>query len=131
MALEGILQINEILNDYKDDIQQGISSIAQEIAKEDVNKLKNTTTTYKVRSGKYNKGWTVKTTRGMNSISCVVHNKDQYQLTHLLEYGHQIKRNGTKVGDAKAYQHIEPVEKQSNEKYSREVESLIRSGGKV
>ena len=131
MALEGILQINEILNDYKDDIQQGISNIAQEVAKEDVNKLKNTTTTYKVRSGKYNKGWSVKTTRGMNSISCVVHNKDQYQLTHLLEYGHQIKRNGTKVGDAKAYKHIEPVEKQSNEKYSREVESLIRNGGRV
>lgn len=129
MAVEGILQINEILNDYKDDIQQGISNIAQEVAKEDVNKLKNTTTTYKVRSGDYNKGWSVKTTRGMNTISCIVHNKDQYQLTHLLEYGHQIKRNGTKVGDAKAYPHIEPVEKQSNEQYTRKVESLIRNGG--
>ena len=131
MALKGILQINEILDDYKDDIQQGISSIAQEVAKEDVNKLRNTTTTYHVRSGDYNKGWGVKTTKGMNSISCTVHNKTDYQLTHLLEKGHQIKRNGTKVGDAKAYKHIEPVEKQSNEKYSREVESLIRNGGKV
>lgn len=130
MAQEGILQINEILNDYTDDIQKGISDIAVEVAKEDVNKLRNANT-YKVRSGKYNRGWTSKTTKGMNSISCIVHNKDNYQLTHLLEFGHQIKRNGTRVGSAKAFPHIAPVEKQSNEDYTKKVESLIRNGGKV
>lgn len=129
MAQEGIIQINEILNDYTDDIQNGISNIAQEVAKEDVNKLRNTTNTYHVRTGKYNKGWTVKTKRGQNTISCIVHNKDNYQLTHLLEKGHVIKRNGTIKGNAKAFPHIAPIEKQSNEQFQRKVETLIRNGG--
>lgn len=128
MALDGLLQINEILNDYKDDIQKGISDIAVDVAKEDVNKLKHANT-YKVRSGAYNRSWTVKTTRGLSSINCIVHNKEHYQLTHLLEKGHQIKRNGTRVGSAKAFPHIAPVEQQSNEQYTRRVENLIRNGG--
>lgn len=128
MAVEGILQINEILNDYCDDIQNGMRSIAKEVAKEDVDKLRHANT-YTVRSGDYNKSWSVKTTNGMNFINCIVHNKDHYQLTHLLEKGHRIKRNGTIKGNAKAFPHIEPVEKQSNEKYTRKVENLIRNGG--
>jgi len=35
VATKGILDINDILNDYSDDIQVGISEIAQRIAKED------------------------------------------------------------------------------------------------
>ena len=103
-------------------------NIAKEVAKEDVDKLRHANT-YTVRSGDYNKGWSVKTTNGMNFINCIVHNKDHYQLTHLLEKGHRIKRNGTIKGNAKAFPHIEPVEKQSNEKYTRKVENLIRNGG--
>ena len=128
MADKGILQINDILKDYTDDIQEGISRVAQEVAKDDVKALKQANT-YKVRSGNYNKSWTVTTSRGMNTISCIVHNKDHYQLTHLLEWGHQIKRNGTKVGNAKAYPHIAPVEKISNETFERKVEEVIRNGG--
>ena len=56
MATKGILDIKDILNEYSTDIQEGIEEIAQRVAKEDVNKLKHTTNTYKVRSGKYNKG---------------------------------------------------------------------------
>lgn len=128
MADKGILQIKDILNDYTDDIQEGISRAAQEVARDDVKALKQANT-YKVRSGNYNKSWTVKTTRGANTISCIVHNKDHYQLTHLLEYGHQIRRNGTKVGDARAFPHIAPVEKMSNESFERKVEEVIRNGG--
>lgn len=130
MATKGILDINDILNDYSDDIQVGISEIAQRIAKEDSNKLKHTTNTYQVRSGKYNKGWTVKTTKGQNTISCIVHNKDNYQLTHLLEKGHDIvDRHGNKKGHAKAFPHIAPVEEYSNKQFELEVQNLIRNGG--
>lgn len=132
--LEGILEINEILNDYCDDIQNGISKIAQEVAKEDVNNLRNQNLAeapqYQVRSGEYNRGWTIKTTRGMNHISCIVHNKDHYQLTHLLEKGHNlIGRDGTSKGRTRAFPHIAPVEKKSNEIFKRKVEDLIRNGG--
>ena len=129
MTEKGILQINEILNDYSEEVQKGIETIAQEVAKDDVNALKNANT-YHIRSGDYNKSWTVKTTRGVNSISCIVHNKEHYRLTHLLEKGHNIVgRNGSIVGRAKAFPHIAPVEQNSNSTYERKVTELIRNGG--
>ena len=130
MASKGILDVKNILNDYSRDIQEGIGEAAQQVAKNDVEKLRTTSNTYKVRTGKYNKGWRVKTDKGRYSITCIVHNKDNYQLTHLLEKGHKIiGRNGTVVGHAKAYPHIAPVEQESNREFERKVENLIKNGG--
>ena len=130
MAAKGILQVNDILNEYSRDIQDGIVEIAKDVAKEDAKRLKDTKNTYKVRSGKYNKGWTVKTEKGRMSIQCIVHNKDNYQLTHLLEKGHRIiGRDGSVKGQAKAFPHIAPVEQDSNKEYERRVENLIKNGG--
>lgn len=130
MAVKGILQINDILNEYSRDIQEGIETIAKDVAKDDAKKLRDTRNTYKVRSGKYNKGWTVKTEKGRMSIQCIVHNKDNYQLTHLLEYGHRIiGRDGSVKGQTKAFPHIAPVEQESNKEYEQRVENLIKNGG--
>lgn len=126
MAKDGILQINDILNDYSEDIQRGIEEIAKQVAKEDVDKLKATKNTYKVRSGKYNRGWTSKREKTRGQITYIVHNKDHYQLTHLLEKGHRIiGRDGSVKGHAKAYPHIAPVEEESNRTFERKVEELI------
>ena len=43
----------------------------------------------------------------------VIYN-EQPGLTHLLEKGHDIIRNGSKVGRAKAIPHIAPVEQEAN-----------------
>lgn len=130
MAVKGILQVNDILNEYSRDIQDGIVEIAKDVAKEDAKRLKDTRNTYKVRSGKYNKGWTVKTEKGRMSIQCIVHNKDNYQLTHLLEHGHRIiGRDGSVKGQTKAFPHIAPVEQESNKEYEQRVENLIKNGG--
>ena len=65
---------------------------------------------YTERTGKYTKDWThdVRGSRasaitGLNGYS--VYNKKHYQLTHLLEKGHQA-RNGGRV---RAFEHIAPV----------------------
>lgn len=131
MATKGILDIKDILNEYSQDIQDGMEEIAKQVAKEDVNKLKNTTNTYKVRSGKYNKGWTYKNEKdGRYSFKYIVHNKDNYQLTHLLEKGHRIiGRDGTVKGQTRAFPHIAPVEEVSKRTYETEVENLIKNGG--
>ena len=53
--------IYDILNDYSKDISEGIHKIGDSVSKQGVQKLKNTTNVYHVRSGNYNKGWKVKT----------------------------------------------------------------------
>lgn len=60
----------------------------------------------------YNNGWTIrkeKSKRFKSGIHAIVHNKDHYQLAHLLEKGH-AKVNG---GRTRAFSHIAPVEQRA------------------
>lgn len=120
-----ILDIQDILNDYSLDIQESIQEEAEKVAKKGVAELKNTSNTYKIRTGKYNKGWRVKTNKGRGYIDCTIHNSTNYQLTHLLEKGH-LNRDGSKT---KAFVHIAPVEQKCIKEYEKNVETIIKNGG--
>lgn len=122
MAVKGILEINDILNEYSSDIQEGITADAQRVAKEAQAELKNTSPK---RTGKYRKGWRVKTEKGNGYVECIVHNATDYQLTHLLEKPH-LKRNG---GITTPKVHIAPVEQKAVKQYERDVENIIKNGG--
>ena len=76
-----------------------------------------------VRSGKYQKSWTVKTTKeNSNSLELTVHSRNRYQLAHLLEFGH-AKRNG---GRTRAFPHIAPAEQRAAELLEKEVERALK-----
>lgn len=122
MSDKGILEINDILNEYSNDIQEGITREAELVAKEAVSELKATSP---IRTGKYRKGWRVKTTKGRGFVECIVHNSTNYQLTHLLEKPH-LKRNG---GITTPKVHIKPVEEKSKREYEKKVENIIKNGG--
>ena len=126
MAYKEISDISKILSNYVDDIQEGITESADKIAEESVGELKATSSTYQIRTGKYNKGWRVKKDKGRNYVHNTIHNKTDYQLTHLLENGHKTRNGGT----TRKFVHIAPVEQQAVERFEKEVENIVKKGGK-
>ena len=102
------------------------AQLATDVMKDCVKKAGNTVkkeaqANAPVKTGKYKKSWTVKRQRETsNTLEVVVHSRNRYQLTHLLEKGH-VKRGGGRV---KAIPHIAPAE----EKGIRELEEGIKRG---
>ena len=122
MANKGILEVVDILNDYSRDIQKGIEEDGEQVAKNAVSELKNTSPK---RTGDYRKGWRKKKEEGFQSFTYIIHNATDYQLTHLLEKPH-LKRNG---GLTTPKVHIAPVEQESIREYEKMVENTIKNGG--
>ncbi|MGG6831961.1 UNVERIFIED_CONTAM: HK97 gp10 family phage protein [Streptococcus canis] len=76
-------------------------------------------------TGKYSKSWTVKTVRETsNSLELVVHSRNRYQLTHLLEFGH-AKRGGGRVS---ARPHIAVAEEKAIRVFEEEIKEAISNG---
>jgi hypothetical protein len=129
MAYNSILDINEILSEYSSDIQEAITNEAVAIATEGMNTLKITSpksSRNSSRKGKYAKGWRVNTVKGNGFVNCVIHNKTDYQLTHLLENEHLTHNGGKFVPKQK---HIQPVHDYCIEKFESNVEKIIKNGG--
>ena len=122
MAKDSILDIKDILNEYSVDIQESIVKTAENVAKKGAEKLKQTSPK---RTGKYSKGWSVRTTKGRGEVSSTIYNATNWQLTHLLEKPHLL-RNG-RLSTPKV--HIYPVEQQCIKEYETEVEKVIKNGG--
>lgn len=97
------------LEKYADTTTEEMKALAKEVGKETAKKLQKTSPK---ATGDYAKGWT-STVRAesANSIDVSVHDK-KYQISHLLEKGHQ-NRNG---GRTPAIVHIAPEEKEAAEK---------------
>ena len=115
--------MNALLLEYGDAIRDAIDEALPKIAKETVSILRNTSPK---SSGAYAKDWRLeKWTQNSNYIGVTVFNNKHYQLTHLLEYGHPIVRNKKKVGDAKAYPHIEEAEKIAGDRLINEIKRKV------
>ena len=113
-------QMNNILSEYSAEVKAATNEAMDVVAKEAVEKLRNTSPK---RTGAYAKSWRVKkkTVRGgINEIT--VHNKDHYQLTHLLENGHVIRNKKGTYGRTPGIKHIAPVEQWSKDELVATIE---------
>lgn len=76
-----------------------------------------------VRTGKYKKSWAAKKVKeNANSLVMVVHSRDRYQISHLLEHGH-AKRGGGRVA---AIPHVAPAEQRGAEELVSRIERGFR-----
>lgn len=102
IGIDGLADVfNHIIDDYGDEVKKSMKEILPEVAKETTSKLKRSGS-FKDRKGSYRKGWAKKIEEGRTGIKVRVHNKTDYQLTHLLEFGH-AKAGG---GRTRPFPHI-------------------------
>lgn len=69
----------------------------------------------------YNRSWTIQKDIKKARKSAIVHNKEHYRLTHLLEKGHALRQGGR----TKAFPHIEPVANFVNEEFYQELKKQL------
>ena len=98
------VQMKEVLDEVNKEVREaGIKGI-NKISKESVSKLRNTSPK---KTGSYARGWA---TKKEGEMDVIVHNKTDYQLTHLLENGHVIRNKKGTYGRTSGKKHIKPVE---------------------
>lgn len=119
--MSSILDIKDILNEYSNGIRESISEEAIKVGKDGANELKHTSPK---RSGRYARGWTTKVEKTFEGTFATIHNKNAYQLTHLLEKPH-LDRTGKKIITPASAGHIYNVEQKSIKEYERKVEQII------
>ena len=125
-------EVMKYLEDYVEDIEDDVKETTDSVIKDAKEKLKQTSPKSGIaRNTKYYKGWAVKngakTRKGSHKYTKVIWNKTNYQLTHLLEFGHH-KRDGTGWVDAQP--HIRKVEEEYGSKFADLLDRKIKRRSK-
>ena len=107
--------MKELLDELNEDVRKSVKDGITAVSKEAVQKLRNTSPR---KTGSYSKGWSVKR---MGDMDAVVHNRTDYQLTHLLENGHVIKNKKGTYGRTHGIKHIMPVEEWASDELPRRI----------
>lgn len=116
-------QIGEILDEYMDDVKDATEKAMSKVAREGAKTLRSTSPR---KTGDYGRGWAVKRENGFMGIpSFIIHNKTDWQLTHLLEFGHVIRNKYGTYGRAPAYPHIKPVETWAQDELPEEIKRRL------
>ena len=127
-------EINKIMDDFAGVTEEACEKGVAETAKDAVKALRNAhpTGSEGQPSGRYgswneyNRGWTVRKEpkKRQKGILSIIHNKDHYRLTHLLEKGH-AKVNG---GRTQAFTHIAPAAEEAEQELIDNIKKGIQNG---
>ena len=119
-------EILDALENYSNEVCRRVNISAQTCAAELQKELRSTSPK---KTGDYAKGWRIKKDYKSEYRlgRFVVYNKTDYQLTHLLEYGHAIDGGTRRV---KAHPHIAAAKEKAVNNFVREVEKAIEEAGK-
>ena len=119
MAIPNISQqLGKILVDYAEQVDDTFAFNAQEIAKETVQDLKQTSPRDKRNVKHYADGWAMKKS---GKLGYIVYNKTSWRLTHLLNNGHVIANASGTYGRTQGDNHIGKAEERANTRLIKEV----------
>ena len=127
LASEIMMALKDFEGVAEKDCEDGVLDTAEEAVKELHLAQPDETPVYQSWD-KYKKGWAIKATFRGKKTSAIVHNKTEYRLTHLLEFGHAIKRGGRKIGEARAFEHVAPVAKRAEENLFQNIVKRVKNG---
>ena len=114
-------EIMRQMREYTEEARKVTRKVALKASWEAVNLLKEASPKSE-GGGEYAENWS----RTKDKYDITVYNKGPtYRIAHLLEKGHQLRRGGRKVGEVRAYPHIEKVEKECVEYYIEELERRL------
>ena len=117
-------EIDKILQEYADDVQENIDTIARRMGQKGAQALKSQSkSTFK--GEKYASAWGTTVEKQRLYTVVYIHYKKQAGLAHLLEHGH-VKANGTGRYDFwSGKTHIAPVEQQIIAQYESGVKRAL------
>lgn len=114
------IELGRVLDDYSKEVREDAERVIEQVAKETVKRLKDTSPK---DTGAYAKGWRLKRDRrGMNAT---VYNATHPGLTHLLEEQHPVSNQYGSYGVSTPQKHIEPAEKWAIAEIDRRIEEVL------
>ena len=118
----------ESLSDYLQSQCDVISKDMEKIMKESAEELKDQIMKDSpVDTGEYKEGWIVTKSQKPGEVEFVVRNKSKYQLTHLLEHGHDNPLTGNRT---EGIPHINNNADAAIRKCSNEIDREMRKAAK-
>lgn len=121
--------IGSILEEYRDNVTEATRQAVKVVAKTAQQEVKagSPVARYGKKKGRYKKGWAVKEeVVDRLRTDVVIHNRTDYQLTHLLEKGHVLIRGGRKAGYIDPRVHIAPAEEHAIKNLEEAIEKIAK-----
>lgn len=107
------------LEQYASEVQEEVDSAVVRVARRCLAQIRRNSPK---KTGDYRKGWRLRTDKTRLSISEIIHNATDWQLIHLLEFGHQKASGGRVEGEP----HVEPAEQQAERELLTEITDILR-----
>ena len=117
------IQIADIFDEVTEEVKGALYEASDTIGEQAAQKLQATSP--KGKTGSYAEGWEYM----QRADGGVVYNATDYQLTHLLEFGHAVRPRPTHKGKKRrvaAIPHIAPVEQWANQELMNTITRLLQ-----
>ena len=123
MEIDITSQLEEILEEYGDNVKTLTAEAEQACAKAAAKELKSSSPVGTgPKAGRYARGWRSKETED----GWVTYNATDPQLTHLLENGHDLYVHGRYIRFLQGQPHIKAVEEKMVEKFQETIERKLK-----